>query len=275
MNTEHLNRLYREFDIANLPFGIVHDKLGDVYERYCVEILENRDFLDLAKRGASLMSQEYAIFSQLLAVNGINDFANVNKITASDPVPFRTTHGLSKTDVIMNIEYLDGSVTRFPISCKQSTVPKVAFAEFDVETICSEIGIPDGRLKCLMEKHQRDASAINFTAEEKRELTELLRPIARNFVRWVVTGSPVENPSNICIPTSIIKFDLKKPRDRYDVHIENGDFEFRGYKVYTIDEYVNTIMLNKNGTVKPGGFGTGLSWTYATGSKGRKIQFKG
>ena len=44
MNTKHLNNLYEEFDIANLPFGIVHDKLGEVYEKYCVEMLENPQF---------------------------------------------------------------------------------------------------------------------------------------------------------------------------------------------------------------------------------------
>ncbi len=275
MNTQHLNRLYEEFNIANLAFGIVHDKLGDAYEKYCVEILENVEFLNAAKSDATLNDQEYAIFLDLLRINGISYFENINYIKASDPIPLRTSHGLSKTDVIMKVFYFDGSSTRFPISCKQSTVPKVAFAEFDAGTICREIGIPDGRLKELIEKHQRDASAINFTADEKRELTDLLRPIARNFVRWVITGSPIEKPDDVCIPISIIKFDLRKPKNRYDIHVENGDFEFKSYKVYTIDEYIDTIMLNKNGNIKPGGFGTGLSWTYATGSKGRKIQFKG
>lgn len=278
MNTEHLNNLYEEFNIANLPFGIVHDKLGDVYEKYCVEILENPQFLTMAKTGNCYTDQEYKIFLELLAINGIgtlSDIFNIKEIKASDPIPPRMSHGLSKTDVIMKVIYNDGTYKRFPISCKQSTVPKVAFAEFDVDTICREIGITEGRLKYLMEKHQRDASAINFTAAEKQELATLLRPIARNFVRWVVTGSPVEAPDNICIPTSIIKFDLRKPRDRYNIDVENGDFSFQNYKVYTIDQYIDTIMLNKKGNIKPGGFGTGLSWTYATGSKGKKIQFKG
>lgn len=275
MNTEHLQILYKKFDIGNLQFGIIHDKLGDVYEKYCVEILENSEFLEMVKNHVDATEQEFSIFKDLLAVYGIQDYATIAKIEASDPVPVRMSHGLSKTDVIMKVSFADGTSKRYPISCKQSTVPKVAFAEFDVETICNEIGIPDGRLKDLMEKHQRDASAKHFTASEKRELGDLLRPIARNFVRWVVTGSPVENADNICIPTSIIKFDLRKPRDRYNISLENGDFEFMGYKVYTIDEYIDTIMLDKKGTIKPGGFGTGLSWTYATGSKGHKIQFKG
>ena len=275
MNTEHLQKLYEQFNIANLPFGIVHDKLGDVYEKYCVEILESQEFLEMAKSKKTGGSVEYAIFKDLLCVNGISNFFEIKYIHASDPVPVRLSHGLSKTDVIMNVVFTNGITARFPISCKQSTVPKVAFAEFDVDTICREVGITNDRLRYLMEKHQKDASAINFTSEEKRELADLLRPIARNFVRWVVTGSPAKEPANICIPTSIIKFELRKPRDRYNICVDNGDFEFKSYKVYTIDEYIDTIMLNKYGMIKPGGFGTGLSWTYATGSKGHKIQFKG
>ena len=50
-----------------------------------------------------------------------------------------------------------------------------------------------------------------------------------------------------------------------------------GMDKYPID--VDTVgqftgMKDKNGKIRSGGFGTGLSWTYASGSGGRKIQFK-
>ncbi len=92
------------------------------------------------------------------------------------------SHGLSKTDVIAHVTYNDNTTEDFPISCKQSTVKKVAFAEFDVNMICTEMGIGEGRLKSLM-KNQIDKSAKNFTSSEKAELKELLKPIARDFIR--------------------------------------------------------------------------------------------
>ena len=95
MNTEHLNNLYEEFYIANLPFGIVHDKLGDVYEKYCVEILENPEFLAMAKTGNYYTDQEYKIFLELLTINGIgtlSDIFNIKEIKASDPIPPRMSH---------------------------------------------------------------------------------------------------------------------------------------------------------------------------------------
>ncbi len=68
---------------------------------------------------------------------------------------------------------------------------------------------------------------------------------------------------------------MEKPKDRYNIEIEKGDFEMKSYKIYTIEEYIESIILDKRGNIKLGEFGTGLSWTYATGSGGYKIQFKG
>jgi hypothetical protein len=64
-------------------------------------------------------------------------------------------------------------------------------------------------------------------------------------------------------PELLLKFSLTKNDEITDI------------KCYTVDEYVDYLVYDKNGNNKKGGFGTGLSWTYATGSKGEKIQFKG
>lgn len=73
--------------------------------------------------------------------------------------------------------------------------------------------------------------------------------------------------------TAIIKFTVKKTNGKvFDV--ASGNFGLKSFKGYTIEKYLDTIMT-KYGKLKSGGFGTGLSWTYATNSKGVKIQFKG
>ena len=77
-----------------------------------------------------------------------------------------------------------------------------------------------------------------------------------------MAGSPVES-EDLRYPILMIKFALTKTN------------EIKNINVYSIDEYVDSVMLDKNLKLKKGGFGTGLGWTYATGSKGRKIQFKG
>lgn len=257
LKSEVLDRLYRDYNINNLSFGVLQDKLGDVYENFVVQTLENKEFISNFQNSKIVNNWEAQLFVDVM--EGYNILpGEINKIKATDPVPVRLTHGLSKTDVIMTVN----DSKKYPISVKQSTAPKVAFAEFDADTIVKEVGITDQELIRLLTKHQTDASAKNFTQIEKETLAEKLKPIARKFVRWVITGSP-EISNDIRIPTMIIKFDISK-----------ADNTLKSYKVYNIEDYIDSIMLDKNGNIKKGGFGTGLSWTYATGSKGRKIQFK-
>lgn len=275
MKTHLLQQLYQQYHIADLTFGSIHDKLGDVYEDYCVSLLENKQLLAKLKINNRPTDLDSNVFCQLLYVNGITNFHSISSIQATTQVPHRSTGGLPKTDIIATVNYVDRSPSIFCISCKQSTVAKVALAEFDVDTICKEMGINNPRLHELLLKHQVDCSAKNFSSNEKTELNTLMKPIARDFVRWVLTGSPKRNPSEVCYPTSLIKFELTPPKDRYNICISDGDFDLVTFNTYTIEDYIDSIMYNRNGTIKSGGFGTGLSWTYATGSKGIKMQFKG
>ena len=186
---------------------------------------------------------------------------DIMEVEATTDIEHRYTGGNSKTDVLATLFFKRGE-DYYPISVKQTTVAKVAMAEFDAETIFREVGITDPIVRRLILKHQADASAINFTREEKLLLTEHLKPYARSFVRWVLTGTAVDS-DDLRFPKVMVKFQMSKQDEILDI------------KVYNIDEYVDSVMLDRFGRVKAGGFGTGLGWTYATGSKGRKIQFKG
>ena len=274
MKSELLDSLYAKYEIANLSFGKIHDKLGYVYEEFCVKILSDTHYLKLAKDGHEIDSLEMDVFMSVLKCCDIVDFSDIDKIDATNIIPHRATRGLSKTDVIITVHFMDGNERKIAISCKQSYAPKIAFAEFDVDTICREVGITDKRLKALMLKHQTDKSAKYFTPAESAELRKLLEPIRERFVRWVITGSPEINPKDLVFPTVLVKFKLKKPANRYDIHVENGELQLQAFGVTSVEDYIYSVTHTKQGNVRPGGFGTGLAWTYATGSGGYKIQFK-
>lgn len=274
MTSALLEELYKKYEIADLTFGTIHDKLGDAYEEFCVIILSDEENLRKAKENEEATELDYEVYLSILRSCGITDYSHIKKIVASNKIPHRPSHGLSKTDIIITITYENSQENKFALSCKQSYVPKMAFAEFDVETICREVGITDERLKALMLKHQTDKSAKNFTQSERSEMYTLLEPIKENFVRWVITGSTEKNPTDIVYPTIIIKFKLKKPTNRFDIKVDAGDLSLISFAAITVEDYVHNIIYDKNGNVRNGGFGTGLSWTYATGSGGFKIQFK-
>lgn len=274
MNTPLLEKLYAKYNISNLSYGIVHDKLGDAYEEYCILIFSNKEFLSAFQKGENIDRVEFNIFKSLLTKASIADIKNIKEITATNIVPHRKTHGNAKTDVIATITYSDGKEIKLPISSKQSYVRKVAVAEFDIDTICDEAKIDNARVRDLMRKFQIAKSAKGLSNSEKIELKELLKPYAKNLVRWAITGSPEENPTDVVFPTLLVKFKISKPKDRYHIEVDKGELHYLDHSIYTIDEYIALTMYDKNGNIKNGGFGTGLSWTYASGSGGRKIQFK-
>lgn len=255
-----LPSLYETYNIANLGYGVKTDRLGDVFEDFVCEIFKSfSDVLSLVKDDCL----EKEIITEFFSKTQINP-EKVNSIRATRDVPRRQSGGNPKTDVIVSLNLVDGGTVHVPISIKQTAARQVAFAEYSVETICKEVGITDFRLKELMEKHQRDASAINFSVQEKEELRFLLQPYAEKLIRWTITMSADENPIGNEYPKWILKFRLT-----------NNTSEIISWDFYNIEEYIDHIRLDLRGNPRRGGFGTGLSWTYATGSKGEKIQFKG
>lgn len=262
-----LQNLFNQYSIINLPHGIREDKIGDIFEEYCVKILCNPDLLQKSKQN-KLNPLDIDEYVYALLIRYFPNYLQIKKITATNKIEHRYTGGNSKTDVIADITYLDGQINSFPISVKQTTAAKVAMAEFDVATIVREIRIFDTVLIHLMEKHQKDASAKNFTSEEKEELSKRLIPYKEKFVKWVISGYPVDS-DDLKFPKLILKFSLSKPDNEQALEV------IEDINSFTIDEYVRNILYKPSGLPVKGGFGTGLSWTYATGSKGRKIQFKG
>lgn len=262
-----LQSLFNQYSIETLRHGVREDKIGDVFEEYCAKLLCSSELLQKTKiKDLSSDNIDEVVFSSL--IKHFPYFLKIQNITATNKIKHRYTGGNSKTDVIADITYLNGQTLNFPISVKQSTAAKVAMAEFDVATIVREIEITDTILIQLMEKHQRDASAKNFTTEEKEELKLRLKPYKERLVKWVVSGSPIDS-NDLRFPKILLKFSLSKSANGQSLE------EVEAINCFTIDEYVQSILYNPNGIPVKGGFETGLSWTYATGSKGNKIQFKG
>lgn len=259
--TELLDNLMKYYGIDFLCHGAREDKLGDVFEDYTVEILGSNNFLQKAYQNQLNLTNtdEYIFYEVFKRMRQYS--SRIMSLNATRDVKHRFTGGNPKTDVIVELETADGNFT-LPISVKQTTAQKVAMAEFDVNTIVREIQITDQRLIYLLEKHQRDASAKFFTADEKDELFKRLSPYRREFVRWVITGTP-QPSSDLRYPELLLKFQLDKDDTLLDINC------------FLPDEYVDSLIYDHHGNIKKGGFGTGLSWTYATGSKGQKIQFKG
>lgn len=262
-----LANLYQKYNIYQITnSGALTDALGDVYEEFVEAIFKDLPTL----KSWPTDSLEYYILDQILRYLDL-DISQISTISSSrNGIPLTSNGGSPKTDVYLKIVLVSGFSCLVPLSVKQSTVPRVAFAEYDVGTIINDLSITDPKLIYLLEKHQADASAKNFTPTERDYLRKNLAPHVRNLVRWCITLNALPTYQDIRYPEYVIRFDLHHPKNSGAL----GN-TFKAVNVYDIEGYIDKIMLNLKGQPRSGGFGTGLSWTYATGSKGKKIQFKG
>lgn len=263
MRTEILTELYDEFEIDNLPLeqhGRTSDRLGKLYERYILEIF--KDFKTMIFYSDPILyPQEAKIVNDILEALNIY-LEDISDVSSGDDGLGRTiAGGLPKTDAYIIIHLYDGTKKLVPLNIKHSSKSKVSIAEYDVESICEGVGIPDGELKELIRKHQNDQSAKFFTSEERQRLIELLDSYKERFVRWCITLNAEKSEGNILHPDLIIRF---KVIGR----------EYQGVSIRNIDDYVNDRIKEGSRKRRPG-FGTGLNWTYASGSKSKKMQFKG
>ena len=251
MNSKLLQGLYLKYGIAKLTGGKLTDALGDAYEEFVQLIFQDEKIQALYNKSAPPVTMEQEVFHDTLKQYGVT---HINSISLPS-VPKRNNGSEPKTDV----HILVNNTIDIKVSVKQSKARAVAAAEFDVATIAKEVPSvgKNRKIISLMEKHQKDGSAKNFSLTEEKQLKNLLMPVKSDLVRWVVTGSSKKNDPDPRISNHTIMFMLEKDGKTLKKFSSHG-----------VKTQVAKITKRK------GGFGTGLSWTYATGTKGRKIQFK-
>lgn len=252
-------RIFLEDGEKRKQTGKLSDTLGKIYEIYISSIFESieslKHYLDFPEERKDF-DEERKIIKEILSLINVS-VAEISSIRSSrEELPRTEAGGQPKTDVVLYIEKKDYSSRIVALNIKHSKQPKVSIAEYDVDTICNSVGITDKELISLMKKHQTDASAKNFTPEEKNKLQNLLNAHKEQLVRWCISLSSTPKINCEKYPEILIRFTVV-------------DCQYKGVKIQTTEEYVRETIQNKSG------FGTGLSWTYATGSKGKKIQFKG
>ena len=237
--------------------GFIHNAKGVMFEQELANSLSNKANLKNLKRP----SQANITFnSQFLkkVLDGLDiDPRDVVRIDASadrEDIGLLPTKGQPKTDVIANVEMDDGDMKTITISCKKSGADWVSAAQFSAEAVAAALDPLDQDLKYLLEKFQAEGTLTSLSKSEQESLTTKLRPLLRTLSKWVLGGiGGIGNPKTQWARwIAIYKSD------------DPEDFEF-----WDIEEYVDHLLKNPKGN-----FGTPFHWTYASGQKGKSIQFK-
>jgi hypothetical protein len=234
----------------NLKRGAHDDALGKAYEKSLIEIFNCQQYVDNFNNGHRSSELDEVVFRLVC------ESASISKISSCNVnlVPKRFSGGEPKTDVCVVI-----NDKQIKISSKKSKSKAVSAAEFDAETIFREVkDLKNIEVRHLIDKFIKDSSAKNFSSIEKGKLERELKRFdcSRKLVKWVLSGSPEDFCEDPRIADTLVTFST------------DSEGNPTGLEVCSINNKVNKLLSRK------GGFGTGLSWTYATGTKGKKLQFK-
>lgn len=243
---------------GDLNSGAMSDAVGLAHRKLVREIFGSVSKIDEIRA-------HHGVTVEALLVNGFFNVtghrrAEIVSITAKDQTGSGPNGGPTKGMIKFEIENIDGSQSEVTATVKASSADRVSVAEFSARTIASSIGLTDPETIKLMEKHQRDCSAKHFSDDEKLRLTEGLKSYRRKLAYWAMTGSSSASSGNSDIPSIAIRFLLADNEGVPWPHFA---------EVLTMEDMVSRILQSS------AGFGTGFSWTYATGTAGEKIQLKG
>lgn len=242
-------RLYEKYNIDNLSPGSKTAKLGHLYEEYVKIIFSTNEYIDNFNQGCQPSTVEEEVIQAVCKEFNIEFIASVDFLE----VPSTDAGGPAKTDLCILINeniYIKSTI-------KQSHCKRVSISEYDVATIAQAVSIKDQRVISLMEKFQRCGSGKLFSESEKEELTLGIQPYKRDLIRWAFSGD-VSNSHDLRVANFSINFKVNKETKRMEHFV-----------AHSIDSLVNKTIEEGNG------FDTGLSWTHASGTRGKKIQYKG
>lgn len=255
----------KAMESAGLSGGVKGDLRGRMFEGHVVETMTNRGNLEIFK-GESINTESgysYALFSQIAGSYGL-PAEYIAEIKATSDIPLLPSGGPGKTDVIVNYICIDDKVRTQKISCKRSLKDKVSVNQYSAEEIIRVLAIdPNGDLARAIELFQECGSGSMLKDRYGSHGLDFVRSTIerdlsgealKTLTKWVVSGYGAGSPDINCADWILIR---------------KGSGSTYTDKIYNVDKYIE-LLLNE----EPLQMGTPFEWTFASGQRGKSIQFK-
>ena len=250
---------------AGLSKGVQGDRRGRHFERLVVGAMEHKGNLTRLKQGNSSNESGYSfsLFKKIVEAFGI-DVSQIESIEATNEIPLLPSGGSGKTDVIVRYRMSNGEEMVQKISCKRTLKDKVSVSQYSSGEILRVLGIDAksdvGKAIRMYEecgsgsalKDKYGTSGFEFVKDSIE--SGLSRDNLYTLTKWVVSGYEAQSPDINCADWILIR----RGRDS-----ECMD------QIFDVEDYVN--MLLEEDSLQ---MGTPFDWTFASGQRGKSIQFK-
>lgn len=255
----------KAMESARFSGGVKGDLRGKLFEGHVAETMSNPGNLAIKKQESTSNESgySYALFERVIDAIGI-DASRVQAITATTDIPLLPSGGPGKTDVVVKYELSTKETVEQKISCKRSLKDKVSVNQYSASEIIRVLKLPSSsdlaRAICMYQecgsssalKDKYGSSGLDFVRSTIE--SQLKGEKLKKLVKWVVSGYEAGSPDINCADWILIR---------------QGAGTSCSDKIYQAEEYCQ-LLLRK----KPLQMGTPFEWTFASGQRGKSIQFK-
>ncbi|MBQ8803843.1 MAG: MspI family type II restriction endonuclease [Tyzzerella sp.] len=234
--------------------GKAHAKLGLHFEEKLVDALNNQQNFDKWKnQSATSVGYLYSLYVDVMKKLCV-DSREVLSVKATSDIPKLPSGGTPKTDVLLEINTLNGTL-EYSFSCKRSSADRVSVHEYTADAFSRVLNPDDEELRSLLLEFQTAGGVRAMNSESANQLEKHLIKYRDRLCKWVLAGIGGEG----------------EPKVQWASHIITVNENLNEYKISSIDEYIKEYDIQG----VTGQLGTPFQWTYPSGGKGKRIQLKG
>ncbi len=239
-----------------MELGRKWDSDGKNFECKIAEILSYENYLRQWKR--KIMpppdNSGFSFFTKMVSTFGLCPQSVLRIVATTDKgaIGYLPSGGPPKTDVLVDVTFLDGQSRRITLSCKRSKKNQVSFHQYSADTFADVLDPENVKLRSLLKTFQLFGNECNMPEGTSEELRLELSKYRENLAQWVVAGIGGGGDPQKHIVQYVVSYQTSK----------------NIFSVHSVEDYCARIAG------KSSQFGTPFQWTYASGQRGKCIQLK-
>lgn len=255
VSQEAICKLIEECALEDKNEGYKKALKGNDFEDRVAKTLGFKQNLDKWNNSScNSIGYHYPLFEKIALCIGLQKCIKSIDATSDKKIIGRLPSGGNpKTDVLMKVEYENGSNAVFTFSCKRSTSKSVTAHEYKANDFADTLDKDNKELRRLLNEFQCAGSLSEFGYENCVQFEKVIKPYVVILTEWVVGGFHGGGDPETQWAKYVIMY------SEFDESI----------KVEKTEEYCESILKED-----PGNFGTPFRWTYPSKKRGKSIQLK-
>lgn len=255
VSQETIVKLIEECALENQSKGYKKTVKGNDFEDRVAKTLEFKQNIDKWNdHNCNAVGSHYPLFERIALCIGLKKcIKSVNATSDKKSIGRLPSGGNPKTDVLMRVEYENGTTEVFTFSCKRSASKSVTVHEYKADDFADILDKDNDELRKFLNEFQCAGSLSKFGDDNCMLFEEAIHPYVTKLTEWVVGGFHGGG-------------DPKTQWAKYLIIYRGSD---ETVEVIKTEDYCKKILSDD-----PGNFGTPFRWTYPSKKRGKCIQLK-